>query len=166
LENGEYCLRNPLREICTVGSVRGETSVGHGGPKRARSRKRWTEAKGSLQLTESPLLGERLSRRRPRVRVPSLPPILIRDGVKTLHLIAVTQYSTNVDSTIYCLTAVKTVAPPVKASPTMTVMVFPSPGVTMNRLVVIVLPSRLSVSINVSLPRRNVETELIPGSPL
>ena len=60
MENGEYCLRNPLREICTVGSVRGETSVGHGGPKRARSRKRWTEAKGSLQLTESPLLGERL----------------------------------------------------------------------------------------------------------
>jgi hypothetical protein len=40
-----------------VGSVRGETSVGHGGPKRARSRKRWKEAKGSLQLTESPLLG-------------------------------------------------------------------------------------------------------------
>jgi hypothetical protein len=43
-----------------VGSVRGEASVGHGGPKRARSRKRWKEAKGSLQLTESPLLGERL----------------------------------------------------------------------------------------------------------
>ena len=57
LENGEYCLRNPLREICTVGSVRGETSVGHGGPKRARSRKRWKEAKGSLQPTKSPLLG-------------------------------------------------------------------------------------------------------------
>ncbi len=29
----------------------------HGGPKRARSRKRWKEAKGSLQPTESPLLG-------------------------------------------------------------------------------------------------------------
>jgi hypothetical protein len=41
---GEYCLRNPLREICTVGSVRGETSVGHGGSSRARSRKRWIEA--------------------------------------------------------------------------------------------------------------------------
>jgi RHS repeat-associated protein len=50
-------LRNPLREICTAGSVRGETSVGHGGPKRARSRKRWKEAKGSLQPTQSPLLG-------------------------------------------------------------------------------------------------------------
>jgi hypothetical protein len=24
---GEYCLRNPLREICTVGSVRGEILV-------------------------------------------------------------------------------------------------------------------------------------------
>ena len=31
--------------------------MGHGGPKRARSRKRWKEAKGSLPLTESPLLG-------------------------------------------------------------------------------------------------------------
>jgi len=41
-----------------VGSVRGETSVGHGGHKRARSRKRWKEAKGSLQPTKSPLLGE------------------------------------------------------------------------------------------------------------
>jgi phosphate transport system substrate-binding protein len=50
-------LRNPLREICTVGSVRGETLVGHGGPKRARNRKRWKEAKGSLQPTKSPLLG-------------------------------------------------------------------------------------------------------------
>ena len=57
LENGEYCLRKPLREICTVGSVRGETSVGHGGPKRARSRKRWKEAKASLQPTKSPLPG-------------------------------------------------------------------------------------------------------------
>ncbi len=57
LESGEYCLRNPLREICTVESVRGETSAGHGGPKRARSRKRWKEAKGSLQPTKSPLLG-------------------------------------------------------------------------------------------------------------
>ncbi len=34
-----------------------ETSVGHGGPKRARSRKRRIEAKESLQPTESPLLG-------------------------------------------------------------------------------------------------------------
>ena len=31
--------------------------MGHGGPKRARSRKRRTEAKGSLQPTKSPLLG-------------------------------------------------------------------------------------------------------------
>jgi type 1 fimbria pilin len=31
--------------------------VGHGGPKRARNRKRWKEAKGSLQPTKSPLLG-------------------------------------------------------------------------------------------------------------
>jgi hypothetical protein len=40
--------------------VREETSVDHGGPKRARNRKRWIEAKGSLQPTESPLLGETL----------------------------------------------------------------------------------------------------------
>src|ERR1700730_13519522 len=57
LAGREYCLRNPLRQFCTVGSVRGETSVGHGGPKRARSRKRWKEAKGSLRPTESPPLG-------------------------------------------------------------------------------------------------------------
>jgi hypothetical protein len=37
--------------------VRGEISVGHGGPKRARSRKRRKEAKGRLQPTKSPLLG-------------------------------------------------------------------------------------------------------------
>ena len=41
-----------------------ETSVGQGGPKRARSRKRRTEAKGSLQPTKSPLLGEGLTETR------------------------------------------------------------------------------------------------------
>ena len=41
---GESCLRNPLREICTVGSVREEFSRWcHGGPKRARSWKRRTQ---------------------------------------------------------------------------------------------------------------------------
>src|ERR1035438_7630520 len=41
---GESCLRNPLREICTVGSVREEISRWcHGGPKRARSWKRRTQ---------------------------------------------------------------------------------------------------------------------------
>src|SRR2546425_8791714 len=40
---GESCLRNPLREICTVESVREETSRWcHGEPKRARSWKRRT----------------------------------------------------------------------------------------------------------------------------
>src|SRR2546429_3941112 len=39
--NSESRLRNPLREICTVGSVREEPSRWcHGGPKRARSWKR------------------------------------------------------------------------------------------------------------------------------
>lgn len=33
----------------------------HGGPKRARNRKRWIEAKGSLQPTESPLLGDAIA---------------------------------------------------------------------------------------------------------
>jgi hypothetical protein len=41
---GESCLRNPLREICTVGSVReGISRWCHGGPKRARSWKRRTQ---------------------------------------------------------------------------------------------------------------------------
>ena len=40
---GESCLRNPLREICTVGSVREEISRWcQGGPKRARSWQRRT----------------------------------------------------------------------------------------------------------------------------
>ena len=42
--NRRVCLRNPLREICTVGSVREETSRWcHGEPKRARSWKRRTQ---------------------------------------------------------------------------------------------------------------------------
>lgn len=39
-ESRESRLKNPLREICTVGSVRGECLMNHGGPKRARSWKR------------------------------------------------------------------------------------------------------------------------------
>src|SRR5215471_16030173 len=34
--SGESRLKNPLREICTAGSVRGENQMSHGGPKRAR----------------------------------------------------------------------------------------------------------------------------------
>jgi hypothetical protein len=57
---GETCLRNPLREICTVGSVREETSRGcHGGPKRARSWKRRTQPRKTYSFPGSPLLGER-----------------------------------------------------------------------------------------------------------
>ena len=36
-------MKNPLREICTVGSVRGESPMRHDGPKRARSWKRRTQ---------------------------------------------------------------------------------------------------------------------------
>jgi hypothetical protein len=44
------CLRNPLREICTVGSVREETSRWcHGRPQRAQSWKRRTQPKEDLQ---------------------------------------------------------------------------------------------------------------------
>ena len=56
--NRRVRLRNPLREICTVGSVRGEISVGHGEPNHARSRKRWKEAQGRVQPTRSPLSGK------------------------------------------------------------------------------------------------------------
>jgi hypothetical protein len=49
---GESCLRNPLREICTVGSVRGEISRWcHGGPKRARSWKRRTQPRKTYSLS-------------------------------------------------------------------------------------------------------------------
>jgi hypothetical protein len=48
---GESCLRNPLREICTVGSVRDEISRWcHGGPKRARSWKRRTQPRKTYSL--------------------------------------------------------------------------------------------------------------------
>ena len=49
---GESCLRNPLREICTVGSVREEISWWcHGGPKRARSWKRRTQSRKTYSLS-------------------------------------------------------------------------------------------------------------------
>jgi hypothetical protein len=48
---GESCLRNPLREICTVGSVREEISGWcHGGPKRARSWKRRIQPRQTYSL--------------------------------------------------------------------------------------------------------------------
>ena len=48
---GESCLRNPLREICTVGSVRGEIFRWcHGGPKRARSWKRRIQPRQTYSL--------------------------------------------------------------------------------------------------------------------
>src|SRR5712691_977649 len=56
---GESCLRNPLREICTVGSVREETSRWcHGRPKRARSWKRQKQPRKTYSPSGSPLLGE------------------------------------------------------------------------------------------------------------
>jgi len=56
---GESCLRNPLREICTVGSVREEISRRcHGGSKRARSWKRRTQPRKTYRPSGSPLLGE------------------------------------------------------------------------------------------------------------
>src|SRR6516165_9599631 len=55
--SGESRLKNPLREICTAGSVRGENKVGHGGPKRARSWKRRTEPRKAYSAWRSPLLG-------------------------------------------------------------------------------------------------------------
>ena len=48
----ESSLRNPLREICTVGSVREETSRWcHGRPKRARSWKRRTQPRKAYSLS-------------------------------------------------------------------------------------------------------------------
>jgi hypothetical protein len=52
---GEFCLRNRVQQFCTLGSVRGEVTVGHGEPKRARCRKRPTQPRGYLR-TESGFL--------------------------------------------------------------------------------------------------------------
>jgi hypothetical protein len=50
--NRRVRLRNPLREICTVGSVREETSRWcHGEPKRARSWKRRTQPRKTYSLS-------------------------------------------------------------------------------------------------------------------
>ena len=57
---GGVLLEEPAAGNLHGGVCEGGDSVGQGGPKRARSRKRWKEAKGSLQPTQSPLLGERL----------------------------------------------------------------------------------------------------------
>jgi hypothetical protein len=51
-------LEEPAAGNLHGGVCGGEISVGQGGPERARSRKRWKEAKGRLQPTKSPLLGE------------------------------------------------------------------------------------------------------------
>src|SRR6266566_668272 len=67
---GEHGLKNPLREICTVGSVRGEIMVSHGGLKRARNWKRWRQPKKAYSLPRSPLLGGIASYlRRERVQI-------------------------------------------------------------------------------------------------
>src|SRR5207253_9905953 len=55
--SGESRLKNPLRKICTAGSVRGENEMGHGRPKRARSWKRRIEPRKAYSLWRSPLLG-------------------------------------------------------------------------------------------------------------
>src|SRR5262249_56375548 len=57
--SGESRLKNPLRKICTAGSVRGESKMGHGGPKRARSWKRRIGPRKAYRLWRSPLLGDR-----------------------------------------------------------------------------------------------------------
>src|SRR5262249_49396913 len=54
---GEARLKNPLGKICTAGSVRGESKMGHGGPKRARSWKRRIGPRKAYRLWRSPLLG-------------------------------------------------------------------------------------------------------------
>src|SRR5262249_37292655 len=56
--SGESRLKNPLRKICTAGSVRGESKMGHGGPKRARSWKRRIGPRKAYRLWRSPLLGD------------------------------------------------------------------------------------------------------------
>src|SRR6266436_8916790 len=55
--DGEPCLRNPLREICTAEVCEGEIPKGYGRPKRARSRKRRTQPRKTYRLSGSPLLG-------------------------------------------------------------------------------------------------------------
>ena len=54
--SGESRLKNPLRKICTAGSVRGENKMSHGRPKRARSWKRRIEPRKAYSLWRSPLL--------------------------------------------------------------------------------------------------------------
>src|SRR5260370_42138622 len=55
--SGESRLKNPLRKICTAGSVRGEILMSHGGLNRARNWKRWIQPKNTYSSTRSPLLG-------------------------------------------------------------------------------------------------------------
>ena len=62
----------------------------------------------------------------------------------------------------YCLSAVSNVVTPLKLSSTMMFIVFSSLGFTMMRLTLMAFPSRLSVSTNVSLPKRSSETLLTP----
>ena len=50
---GELCLRNRVREFCTLGSVRGAVVGGHGEPKRARCRKRQIQPRGYLRTGSS-----------------------------------------------------------------------------------------------------------------
>jgi hypothetical protein len=50
-------LTNPLREICTVGSVRGTSPMSQGLPKRARSWKRRIQPRKTYSVSGSPLLG-------------------------------------------------------------------------------------------------------------
>src|SRR5215469_5247996 len=52
--SGESRLKNPLRKICTAGSVRGEDKISHGGPKRARSWKRRTEPRKACPVAVTP----------------------------------------------------------------------------------------------------------------
>src|ERR1019366_10044443 len=58
----ELGLKNPLREICTAGSVRGENPVSHGELKRARSWKRRTQPKNTYSTPGTPLLGKLTSK--------------------------------------------------------------------------------------------------------
>src|SRR2546430_5577201 len=55
--SGESRLKNPLRKICTAGSVRGEILLSHGGLNRARNWKRWIQPKNTYSSARSPLLG-------------------------------------------------------------------------------------------------------------
>jgi hypothetical protein len=55
---GEFVLRNRVREMRTLGSVRGAVAAGYGEPKRARSWKRRIQPRGYLRTSRGLLFSE------------------------------------------------------------------------------------------------------------